>query len=185
MKKLIKEKIMELQNDMIASIIEAVKIPSVISDAKEGYPFGENIDKVLRQTLKLCEDLGFRTVNEVLNIRVFDLFNLQDVDNNRAEEFLLTVFKYLYPDKTVDQNIYYNEKEQEPLYKKWSEKHPEFETVKVRDVLIQDGLEVGTMLCVFDYATQLLRGKVAISVRENFRPFSHNCLLCFTQSATV
>ena len=99
-------------------------------------------------------DLGFRTVNEVLNIRVFDLFNLQDVDNNRAEEFLLTVFKYLYPDKTVDQNIYYNEKEQEPLYKKWSEKHPEFETVKVRDVLIQDGLEVGTMLCVFDYATQ-------------------------------
>ena len=62
MKKLIKEKIMELQNDMIASIIEAVKIPSVISDAKEGYPFGENIDKVLRQTLKLCEDLGFRTV---------------------------------------------------------------------------------------------------------------------------
>ena len=99
-------------------------------------------------------DLGFRTVNEVLNIRVFDLFNLQDVDNNRAEEFLLTVFKYLYPDKTVDQNIYYNEKEQEPLYKKWSEKHPEFETVKVRDVLIHDGLEVGTMLCVFDYATQ-------------------------------
>ena len=99
-------------------------------------------------------DLGFRTVNEVLNIRVFDLFNLQDVDNNRAEEFLLTVFKYLYPDKTVNQNIYYNEKEQEPLYKKWSEKHPEFETVKVRDVLIQDGLEVGTMLCVFDYATQ-------------------------------
>lgn len=99
-------------------------------------------------------DLGFRTVNEVLNIRVFDLFNLQDVDNNRAEEFLLTVFKYLYPDKTVDQNIYYNEKEQEPLYKKWSEKHPAFETVKVRDVLIQDGLEVGTMLCVFDYATQ-------------------------------
>ena len=99
-------------------------------------------------------DLGFRTVNEVLNIRVFDLFNLQDVDNNRAEEFLLTVFKYLYPDKTVNQNIYYNEKEQEPLYKKWSEKHPKFETVKVRDVLIQDGLEVGTMLCVFDYATQ-------------------------------
>ena len=99
-------------------------------------------------------DLGFRTVNEVLNIRMFDLFNLQDVDNNRAEEFLLTVFKYLYPDKKVDQNIYYNEKEQEPHYKKWSEKHPKFETVKVRDVLIQDGLEVGTMLCVFDYATQ-------------------------------
>ena len=111
-----------------------------------------NVDE--ENSSQIFYDLGFRTVNEVLNIRVFDLFNLQDVDNNRAEEFLLTVFKYLYPDKTVDQNIYYNEKEHEPLYKKWSEKHPEFETVKVRDVLIQDGLEVGTMLCVFDYATQ-------------------------------
>lgn len=62
MKKLIKEKIMELQNDMIASIIEAVKIPSVICDAKQGYPFGENIDKALRHMLKLCDSLGFRTV---------------------------------------------------------------------------------------------------------------------------
>ena len=52
MKELIKERIMELQNDMIASIIEVVKIPSVISDAKQGYPFGENIDISYKQ-LKL------------------------------------------------------------------------------------------------------------------------------------
>ena len=32
MKKLIKEKIIELQNDMIASVVEAVKIPSVINN---------------------------------------------------------------------------------------------------------------------------------------------------------
>lgn len=124
------------------------KLSKISLDSQEWM----KLDK--KNSSQIFYDLGFRTVNEVLNIRVFDLFNLQDVDNNRAEEFLLTVFKYLYPDKTVDQNIYYNEKEQEPLYKKWSEKHPKFETVKVRDVLIQDGLEVGTMLCVFDYATQ-------------------------------
>ena len=124
------------------------KLSKISLDSQEWMKVDE------KNSSQIFYDLGFRTVNEVLNIRVFDLFNLQDVDNNRAEEFLLTVFKYLYPDKTVDQNIYYNEKEQEPLYKKWSEKHPEFETVKVRDVLIQDGLEVGTMLCVFDYATQ-------------------------------
>ena len=62
MKTLIKQKVMELQNEMITSIIDSVKIPSVISEAKEGYPFGENIDKALRHTLQLCESLGFKTV---------------------------------------------------------------------------------------------------------------------------
>ena len=99
-------------------------------------------------------DLGFRTVNEVLNIRMFDLFNLQDVDNNRAEEFLMSVFKFLYPHKTVDHNIYYDLEEQIISYEKWYEIHPAFENVKVRDVMVQEDLEVGTMLCIFDFVTQ-------------------------------
>ena len=69
-----------------------------------------NVDE--ENSSQIFYDLGFRTVNEVLNIRMFDLFNLQDVDNNRAEEFLVTVFKFIYPNKTVDHNIYYSEKEQ-------------------------------------------------------------------------
>ncbi|MGL5314034.1 MAG: M20 family metallopeptidase [Peptostreptococcaceae bacterium] len=62
MKTLIKQKVMELQNEMITSIVDCVKIPSVISEAKEGCPFGENIDKALRHTLELCKSLGFKTV---------------------------------------------------------------------------------------------------------------------------
>ncbi|MGL6106234.1 M20 family metallopeptidase [Romboutsia sp.] len=62
MKLQIKQKVMELQNEMITSIVECIQIPSVISEAKEGFPFGENIDKALRHTLKMCESLGFRTV---------------------------------------------------------------------------------------------------------------------------
>ncbi|OPJ54794.1 dipeptidase PepV [Alkalithermobacter paradoxus] len=56
-----KKRIDELKDEMISSIQELVRIPSVLSDGCEQFPFGENIDKALRYTLSLCESLGFRT----------------------------------------------------------------------------------------------------------------------------
>ncbi|HBF4283676.1 TPA: dipeptidase PepV [Clostridioides difficile] len=62
MKEQIKEKVNSLQDEMISSIQESVKIPSVISEATENCPFGENVDKALRGILDLCKSLGFKTV---------------------------------------------------------------------------------------------------------------------------
>ncbi|WP_042274761.1 M20 family metallopeptidase [[Clostridium] dakarense] len=58
----IKLKVNSLQSDIISSIKDCVKIPSVIDEATDNCPFGENIDKALRYTLDLCESLGFKTV---------------------------------------------------------------------------------------------------------------------------
>ncbi|RDY29159.1 Sapep family Mn(2+)-dependent dipeptidase [Romboutsia weinsteinii] len=62
MKEEIKKKIDELHDDLISSICESIKMPSVIAEATEGCPFGEEIDKSLRQVLKLCDSFGFKTV---------------------------------------------------------------------------------------------------------------------------
>ncbi|HSQ89950.1 Sapep family Mn(2+)-dependent dipeptidase, partial [Romboutsia sp.] len=62
MKNQIKEKVKSLQSEIVSSIVDCVKIPSVISTATDNCPFGENIDKALRHTLNLCESLGFKTV---------------------------------------------------------------------------------------------------------------------------
>ncbi len=62
MKEQIKEKVSSIKDELINSIIESVKIPSVIGESSKEYPFGENIDKALRHTLALCESLGFKTV---------------------------------------------------------------------------------------------------------------------------
>lgn len=99
-------------------------------------------------------DLGFKTVNEVINTRMFDLLNLQDVEKYRVEEFLMSVFKFLYPNKTVDNNIYYDEDEQIIPYKKWREKNPTFEDVKMRNIIVNDDLEIGTILYIFDCVTE-------------------------------
>jgi predicted dipeptidase len=58
---IIKDELESLRGDLINSIKELVSIPSVISEPDAKYPFGENIDKVLRKTLELCESLGFKT----------------------------------------------------------------------------------------------------------------------------
>ncbi|KXZ38879.1 dipeptidase, putative [Alkalithermobacter thermoalcaliphilus JW-YL-7 = DSM 7308] len=55
-----KKRIDELRDEMVSSIQELVKIPSVLSEGDDKYPFGENIDKALRYTLSLCESLGFK-----------------------------------------------------------------------------------------------------------------------------
>ncbi|KXG74840.1 putative dipeptidase [Thermotalea metallivorans] len=59
--KALKEKLEVLQPQLIQGIQELIRIPSVIAEPSEQYPFGEAIDRVLRKTLEICEGLGFRT----------------------------------------------------------------------------------------------------------------------------
>ncbi len=62
MKDKIKEKINSYKEEMISSIIESVKIPSVIDESSKDYPFGKEIDNALVNILDLCKSLGFETV---------------------------------------------------------------------------------------------------------------------------
>lgn len=51
----------ELKNDLLQSLADVVKIPSVYSEEDNKYPFGENIDRALVKTLEICKELGFTT----------------------------------------------------------------------------------------------------------------------------
>lgn len=48
------------KEDIINSTIKLVNIESVFNEDSE-YPFGREIDKALKETLNLCENLGFKT----------------------------------------------------------------------------------------------------------------------------
>ncbi|MDO5851476.1 MAG: M20 family metallopeptidase [Methanobacteriaceae archaeon] len=61
MKAKINQRIDELEEDIIKSIQDCVKIPSVTTQATEEYPFGKEIDNALKHTLKMCESMGFKT----------------------------------------------------------------------------------------------------------------------------
>lgn len=59
----IREEIHSLTDEMLEKLERLVVIPSVMGEASEGKPFGEEPAKALEEGLKIAEELGFKTVN--------------------------------------------------------------------------------------------------------------------------
>lgn len=57
------EKILNMKEEIIKSVQEAVRIKSVEDEAKNGMPFGEGVHRALENCLELSKSLGFKTVN--------------------------------------------------------------------------------------------------------------------------
>lgn len=51
----------KIEPDFHQALTQLVGIPSVIAEHVDEYPFGENIDLALKKSLKICQELGFRT----------------------------------------------------------------------------------------------------------------------------
>lgn len=57
------EQISAIQDELIASVQEIIKIRSVEEESLPGMPYGEGVAKALEYALKLAEKMGFKTVN--------------------------------------------------------------------------------------------------------------------------
>lgn len=57
------KKILSMQDEIVKSVQECVRIKSVEDEPKTGMPFGKGIHNALEYCLKLSEFLGFKTVN--------------------------------------------------------------------------------------------------------------------------
>ncbi|KAF2956684.1 Sapep family Mn(2+)-dependent dipeptidase [Marinitoga sp. 38H-ov] len=60
MLEILEKLILNKKSEFFHDLKEIIDIPSVNEDSLD-YPFGENIDKVLKKTLSICERLGFKT----------------------------------------------------------------------------------------------------------------------------
>ena len=50
-------------DELIESLAALIRIPSVEGTPEDGAPYGREVARCLRETLALCEKLGFRTGN--------------------------------------------------------------------------------------------------------------------------
>jgi succinyl-diaminopimelate desuccinylase len=60
---LLDKKVVEMQEEIIKSVQEVVRIKSVEEEAKQGMPFGEGVHNALLYCLESSRSLGFKTVN--------------------------------------------------------------------------------------------------------------------------
>ncbi|WP_448379168.1 dipeptidase PepV [Fervidobacterium sp.] len=61
--KIINEKVDKYFNEILEALRKVIAIKSVMGEPKEGMPFGEGPAKALHETLKIAEELGFKSVN--------------------------------------------------------------------------------------------------------------------------
>lgn len=88
-----------------------------------------------------------------MQLRVFDLLNLNRINNNRAEEMLLCIYRLLYPNKKLDDGIYNDEIDQYFSYREWKKSHKRLDQVTVSDILLTDGINQAALLRIFDGVT--------------------------------
>ena len=97
--------------------------------------------------------LGFKKVADVMQLRVFDLLNLNRINNNRAEEMLLCIYRFLYANKKLDDGIYNDEIDQYFSYREWKKSHKQLDQVTVSDILFTEGINQAALLRIFDGVT--------------------------------
>ncbi len=96
--------------------------------------------------------LGFNRPDDFMNIRLFDLFNLDCVDNNRAEEMVLDLSRFLYPDR----DEFSEEPEQENLKYQMLVAGTTYnpDEITIGELLEDELLSEEGLLGVFDWVTQ-------------------------------
>lgn len=64
-------------------------------------------------------DLGFRSLKQILDMRVFDLMNMQGLNAVRVEEVIICLYKWLNPNTAIDEAIYNGMMSQPFRYTPW------------------------------------------------------------------
>lgn len=92
--------------------------------------------------------LGFHRPEDFMKIRVYDFLNLDMVDNNRAEEMIVALSDFLYPDRESYSDILYGGTT-EPVMN-WLSENPDLSEVLLRDLICAEELCLEDMLYIFD-----------------------------------
>lgn len=84
-------------------------------------------------------DLGFRSLKQILNMRVFDLMNMQGLNAVRVEEVITCLYKWLNPNTAIDEAIYNGMMLQPFHYTSWRKVHKDLSAIKVSDLVLTPG----------------------------------------------
>lgn len=95
-------------------------------------------------------DLGFRSLKQILDMRVFDLMNMQGLNAVRVEEVIICLYKWLNPNTAIDEAIYNGMMSQPFLYTPWRKEHKDLAAIKVGDLVLTPGINMEAIQHFYD-----------------------------------
>ena len=96
--------------------------------------------------------LGFKKPRDFMKVRLYDFFNLDCVDNNRAEEMILGLLHFLYPER--EERADRSPKKTAALQVIVNVFMPKANEMTIGDLITKEEFSEEEMLNVFDYVTQ-------------------------------
>ena len=84
--------------------------------------------------------IGITRTDEILDLRIFDLLNLNRIHAEIAEEMLLLLYRFLNPDTWTDEAMERKQTDQPFSYKNWNKKHKDPSGVTVRDLVLAEDI---------------------------------------------
>ncbi len=85
-------------------------------------------------------DIGFEYAEEVMELRVFDLLNLNRIDAEAAREMILALYRRFNPNPFVDEGIEEKLIDQNYPFTLWRSRHKDLSKVLVRDLVMADNI---------------------------------------------
>lgn len=95
-------------------------------------------------------DLGFHSLQEILDLRVFDLMNMNRINAIRAEEIITCLYQYLNPNTLEDQGMYQGLMEQQFDYQAWRKVHKKLENITVADLVLTENINLRAIQHFYD-----------------------------------
>ena len=94
--------------------------------------------------------LGFHYLKEILDMRVFDLMNMNRLDAIRVEEIIVCLYKFLNENSGVDKALYDGTMEQPYDFRVWKKKKIKWEDVTVNDIVMEPQTNIDVVLHLYD-----------------------------------
>jgi hypothetical protein len=95
-------------------------------------------------------DLGIRSLQQVLDMRVFDLMNMQGLNAIRVEEILICMYKWLNRNKDVDEAMRAGTMTQPFNYTLWRKEHKNLSVIKVEDLVLTPDINMRAIQHFYD-----------------------------------
>ncbi len=105
---------------------------------------------VNRTVANYFDSLGFEHLDQVLDMRVFDLLNMNLLDAVRVEEIIVCLYRSLNPNITVDEAMYCGAMNQRFDYTGWRKIHRQLEKITVRDLVLTKDINLRAIQHFYD-----------------------------------
>ena len=85
-------------------------------------------------------DIGFVVAEEIMQLRVYDLLNLNRIDAETAKEAILLLYRIYNPNTSVDDGMDNGTIDQYFPFSAWRKKHPDLSIIKIRDLVMTEDI---------------------------------------------